>query len=74
MVGRNANGPPVREKSLTIGRDKMRQSPALPDVTMQPETSVHRVDHPFSTRMELPEGQCGLLFLVIIGTLWIAHA
>jgi hypothetical protein len=34
------------EQSLTIGRDEVRHLAPFPDVAVQPQTAIHRVNHP----------------------------
>src|SRR5437762_675352 len=38
------------EQSLSIGRDEVRHLAPFPDVTVQPQTAIHRVNHPGATR------------------------
>src|SRR5690242_16250514 len=42
----------IPEQSLTIRGDQMRHRSSLPDVAVQPEPAVHRVDHSVSTARE----------------------
>ena len=51
--GRQSHGAAVGEQALAIGRDEMGHRAALPDMAMEPETAVHRVDHPLATVVEL---------------------
>jgi hypothetical protein len=44
----------VGEEASSIGRDQVRHRPTPPYVAMQPEPTVHRVDHPITTLVELP--------------------
>jgi hypothetical protein len=34
------------EQSLTVGRDEVRHLAPFPDVAMQPQAAIHRVNHP----------------------------
>src|SRR6185503_12042934 len=43
---RHADRASVLEERFTIRRNEMRHAPAVPHVTVQPETSVHGIDHP----------------------------
>jgi hypothetical protein len=38
------------EQSLTIGRHEVRHLAPFPDVAMQPQTAIHRVNHPGAAR------------------------
>jgi len=37
----------VGKQQLSIGRDEMGHPPSLPNVTVQPKATGHRVDHSF---------------------------
>jgi hypothetical protein len=52
-IGGEADAAAVVEEAGPIGRDEMRHGVSLPHVAMQPETAVHRVDHPIATLLEL---------------------
>ena len=43
----------VAQQALTVGRHEVRHRPPLPDVAVQPEAAVHRVDHPLAARAKL---------------------
>jgi hypothetical protein len=43
----------VLHQSVTIGRHEMRHRAALPNVPVQPQSAVHREDHPIPARDEL---------------------
>ena len=43
----------VGEKKSAIGGDEVRQRPAFPGVTMEPEAAIHGVDHPVAPRSKL---------------------
>src|SRR6185437_5120575 len=43
----------VLHQSVTIGRHEMRHRAAFPDVPVQPQSAVHREDHPLPARDEL---------------------
>jgi len=38
------------EQSLTIGRHEVRHLAPFPDVAVQPQTAIHRVNHPSAAR------------------------
>ena len=50
---RNAQGHAVRQQPLAIGTHQMHHGSAEPDVPMQPDTAVHRVDHAVAALDEL---------------------
>jgi len=52
---RNPYGATVGQQSFAIGRDKVRQRPPLPDMSMEPEPTVHGVNHSLAPRTEFPE-------------------
>jgi hypothetical protein len=41
------------EQSLSIGRDEVRHLAPFPDVAVQPQAPVHRVNHPRTTGLKL---------------------
>jgi len=41
------------KQSLTIGRDEVRHLAPFPDVAAQPQTAIHRVNHPGSAGPKL---------------------
>ena len=43
----------VIKEALAVGRHEVRHLAPLPHVTVEPEPSVHRVDHPLATLREL---------------------
>jgi hypothetical protein len=51
--GWEAHGPPVLEEELAVGGNEMRHPLAPPNMAVQPEAAVHRVDHPVSAPLEL---------------------
>ena len=51
---RQPHAAPVREQEVAIGRDEVCHGPAEPGVTMEPETTVHRMNHPVATSREFP--------------------
>jgi hypothetical protein len=55
--GRQPYGTSVRQQSLSVGGDEMRHGAPVPDVAVQPEPTVHRVNHPIATPDELPIGE-----------------
>jgi hypothetical protein len=46
VIGRQASLSPIFEQPLTVGRHEMRHRRPPPDVTMEPQASLHREDHP----------------------------
>jgi hypothetical protein len=57
---READALAVREQALSVGRDKVRHLPAVPDVAVEPQPAVHREDHPVAPRGELAVGRLGV--------------
>ena len=57
---RNSNGPAVREKQFSIGRNEMRHRVPFPAMSMEPETTIHRVDHSFPTALEFAIARCAV--------------
>jgi hypothetical protein len=55
--GGEADGASVLEESLAIGGDEMRHPLAAPDMPVQPEASIHRVNHPIPALLELEVGR-----------------
>jgi hypothetical protein len=51
-LGRNSDAASVGEESLSISRDKVRETSSLPDMPMEPEATIHGVDHSVATRAE----------------------
>jgi hypothetical protein len=51
--GGEPHGAPVLEEELAVRGNEMRHPLAPPDVTVQPEAAVHRVDHSLSAPLEL---------------------
>ena len=47
------DGASVLEEPLAIRGNEMRHALATPDMPVQPEPSVHRVNHPVSAPLEL---------------------
>ncbi len=45
-LSRKSNSRAPRQESRTVGRDKVRERPAVPEMPVQPETADHRVNHP----------------------------
>lgn len=43
---------PVREQALAISGNEVRHGAPEPDVPMEPESTVHRVNHPVATTRE----------------------
>jgi len=52
VVGKS-HGSTVRKQALSVGRYKVRHRASLPHVPMEPEPTVHRVDHSLATSLEL---------------------
>lgn len=42
------------EQSLTIGRHEVRHLAPFPDVAVQPQTAIHRVNHPRAAGPKFP--------------------
>ena len=51
-VGGKANCATVGEKKVSVRRDQMRHGMTLPAMTVQPEATVHREDHPITAMRE----------------------
>jgi hypothetical protein len=66
-LGRQSHARAVREQSRAIGRHEVRHGPALPNVAMEPETTVHSVDHSLPARRELPEDRLILDYHALLG-------
>ena len=49
----NADESPPREQALSVARHEVREWLAIPDVSMEPETTAHGVDHPVATITKL---------------------
>jgi|SRR5688572_15729351 len=49
---RQADLPAPGQEALAIRRHEVRHWPAKPDVAVEPEPPVHRVDHPVATSRE----------------------
>ena len=49
-----ADAASVCEESLAIGGDEMRHRTPFPDVAVQPQAAIHRMQHPVSSLLELP--------------------
>jgi len=52
-VGRKTDTATVGKKALPVHRDQVRHGPALVQVTMEPETALHREDHSVAATLEL---------------------
>lgn len=52
-LSRNADAMSPVEQACAVGGDEVRHSPTQPDVTMQPESAVHCVDHAVAALREL---------------------
>lgn len=48
-----ADRAPVLEEALPVSRYEVRHLTPLPHVAVEPEATVHRVDHPITTLREL---------------------
>jgi CTP:molybdopterin cytidylyltransferase MocA len=53
---RQPNGSSVGDQSLAIDRNQVRHRAAVPHVTVQPESAVHRVGHSIPAKHELFPG------------------
>jgi len=51
-VRSNAHEGTVTEQQLFVGRNKMGEWSAFPDVTVKPKPTVHRVDHSVASLFE----------------------
>ena len=52
----DANASTIGEESHSVRGDEMGHWPTLPDVTVQPEATIHRVNHPLPAALELAIG------------------
>jgi hypothetical protein len=43
----------IIEQALAVGRHEVRHFAPLPHVAVEPETTIHRVNHPITTLREL---------------------
>jgi hypothetical protein len=50
------NGSTVLDQTLATGGNEVSHRTAFPDVTVKPQTAVHRVDHTFTSKRELAIG------------------
>jgi hypothetical protein len=46
----------IFDQALAIGGDQVRHGATLPDMAMEPQAAIHRVDHPLSATRELAVG------------------
>jgi hypothetical protein len=46
---RQPDAAPIRKQSSAIGGHQVSHRPAKPDVTMEPQTAFHRVNHAVAT-------------------------
>ena len=53
-IGVKADRASVRQKALTIRRNKMGHQVALPSVAVKPKPAIHCEEHPVSTANKLP--------------------
>ena len=53
---RQPDGASILDQALSVGRNEMRHAVPLPQVTMEPEPTIHRVDHSVATLLELEIG------------------
>ena len=54
-VGRNTHRCAVGQESGLVRRDEMRHRTPFPDVPMQPQPAIHRVDHSVAPANELTQ-------------------
>lgn len=54
---REANGSAIFDQSLATGGHQVRHGMPFPDVAMEPESALHRVDHPLASQRELAIGR-----------------
>lgn len=59
VVGREAGVRCVGEQLVLVCGHQMRHRAPLPDVTVQPQSTVHRVDHPIAPARELTKSYTG---------------
>lgn len=45
--------PAVREQALAVSRDEMRHRVPFPSMAVQPQSTIHGVDHPVESASEL---------------------
>lgn len=50
---RQPDAPAIGEQAIAIGGYQVSHGPAKPDVPMEPQTAVHRVNHAVATPGEL---------------------
>lgn len=55
---RETGASPILEQQPSVRRDEMGHWSSLPDVPMEPEASIHRMNHPLAPRCELPIWRC----------------
>ena len=52
-IDRESGRDPVLDQSLTICRNQVTHPTTEPEVTMQPQSAIHRVNHSLPARAEL---------------------
>ncbi len=52
-LGRQPDTVPPREQTRAVARDEVREPAAEPDVTVEPQSAAHRMDHPLAATPEL---------------------
>jgi len=53
-MNRESQGVPELLKSASVRADEMHHRLPLPDMAVQPQPAIHRVDHPIATEQKLP--------------------
>ena len=72
--GRKSDAVSVGEETQAVRGDEVRERPALPHVSMEPEASIHRVNHPFAARVEFAKRRLRQRSLEIARREWTLHA
>ncbi len=58
--GRKSGDSTIREQQIAVGGDEVRHLAPLPDMPMEPEATIHGVDHSLASRSEFAKGAVGL--------------
>ena len=56
--GREPDLTPVRKEAFAVCRNEVCHRVTLPSMAVQPESTIHREDHPVDAAGELAEGWC----------------
>jgi hypothetical protein len=54
--GGQTNNAAIFDQAFAIARDKVCHGATLPNMAMEPEPSIHRVDHPLASKCKLTIG------------------